>query len=104
MLYCCIVDIVVLLHAFLLCIVCRRQEIVPKAASDIPGCCAPRTQAEDAKCKELGDQRTAWEEYDACAWAADGLNKQRSVKMGYPWVSMGIHGYTISPCITQMVI
>ena len=77
-----------------------RQEIVPKAASDIPGCCAPRTQAEDAKCKELGDQRTAWEEYDACASAAD-LNKQRSV---YLWVSMGIHGYTISPCITQMVI
>lgn len=47
------------------------EEIVPKAASDIPGCCAPRTQAEDAKCKELGDQRTAWEEYDACYDAAE---------------------------------
>lgn len=29
----------------------RDEEIIPKSESDIPGCCAPRTQAEDAKCK-----------------------------------------------------
>eukprot|EP00435_Cladocopium_sp_Y103_P039660 s1791_g10.t1 len=31
------------------------------------------SHAEDAKCKELGDQRTAWEEYDACA-SPDAVN------------------------------
>ena len=45
------------------------QEIIPKSQSDIPGCCAPRTQGEDAKCKSLGDQRKAWEEYDLCTLA-----------------------------------
>ena len=69
----------VLFHAFL-CIL--WQEIVPKAASDIPGCCAPRTQAEDAKCKELGEQRTAWEEYDACASADAFLETQGTVVGG----------------------
>ncbi|CAJ1342384.1 unnamed protein product [Effrenium voratum] len=42
------------------------EEIVPKTQSDIPGCCAPRTQGEDAKCKELTSQREAWEAYDQC--------------------------------------
>ncbi|CAK9069888.1 unnamed protein product [Durusdinium trenchii] len=42
------------------------EEIIPKSESDIPGCCAPRTQAEDAKCKELANQRKAWEDYDVC--------------------------------------
>ena len=81
----CIVCLV-LFHAFL-CIL--WQEIVPKAASDIPGCCAPRTQAEDAKCKELGDQRTAWEEYDACASAADGNSRSEN------WVYIGVYRITM---------
>ena len=40
------------------------QEIVPKSQSDIPGCCAPRTQGEDAKCKELSNSKSTWEIYD----------------------------------------
>ena len=37
------------------------EEIIPKSESDIPGCCAPRTQAEDAKCQELENSRKSWE-------------------------------------------
>jgi len=47
------------------------QEIVPKSQSDIPGCCAPRTQGEDAKCKELANSKSTWEIYDLCYDAAE---------------------------------
>ncbi|CAE7233884.1 unnamed protein product, partial [Symbiodinium natans] len=42
------------------------QDLVPHKSTDIPGCCAPRTQAEDAKCQELKSQRVAWQTYDQC--------------------------------------
>jgi len=46
------------------------KDLVPEKPSDIPGCCAPRTQAEDAKCQELKSQRVAWQTYDQCYDAA----------------------------------
>eukprot|EP00439_Symbiodinium_sp_Y106_P018679 s7452_g2.t1 len=46
------------------------QDLVPHKSTDIPGCCAPRTQAEDAKCQELKSQRVTWQTYDQCYDAA----------------------------------
>eukprot|EP00440_Ansanella_granifera_P040372 gb/GFBE01043789.1/.p1 GENE.gb/GFBE01043789.1/~~gb/GFBE01043789.1/.p1 ORF type:complete len:677 (+),score=179.48 gb/GFBE01043789.1/:1-2031(+) len=41
------------------------KPIVPDE-NNIPGCCAPRTEAEDKKCQDLKDQRQAWTDYSEC--------------------------------------
>jgi len=56
-------------------------DVLPKNQADMPGCCAPRTQAEKSLCDGLQDRRGAWNTYDNCYNGAKTVFESETAKI-----------------------